>query len=565
MQLILKTLEKYNRSMYVYYPEGEPRSELKRCSITVLREDADEASVRWLLNESGFAELAEKNQIILAFPNPVEFGWNYALDERRPSDLDLLPEMQESLSVCRELEPAVRTAGLASVEAMLNSWHPMNDTKYLIGIGSGASMALTMAACRPQFIAAVASLGGTLCEQALKQAVQAPIPLYMANDTIDQASLTYFSRVNDVRICDGNESFCSYNQFQKVITVEDQNSLTRELLNDVWDRLFRITRRTNTGEYGDVEPRTDLAVSNIKVFRNDSRLKDQNSMAHTWFTHVPPKVKMHQQNRVPLMMFFHGASDNPSEAAEMSKFHELGQREGFITVYPWSSNKATWNVAMDEAGCDDVAFAIALIKYLTANYPVDPQRIYLSGFSNGAAMAQVVALTHPELIAAICPIDANWPGERIGPSVVDYGAIKPLALAMKKKQSYDFRVPVWYTYGNAEPSYPVYNGCSQQHQYDFWKRYNNITVKPTPGRENPHPCGCGVPGDISELRKPSKRHPHHEYDVQRFFTNDEEPKNYYNYVVMRDKGHDIAEMDPCLGWEYVRQFRRNPDSSVGTF
>ena len=67
---------------------------------------------------------------------------------------------------------------------------------------------------------------------------------------------------------------------------------------------------------------------------------------------------------------------------------------------------------MNDNEPDDVAYSAALIKYMVANYPVDPSRIYLSGFSNGSSQAMVTAMVYPELIAAICPIDGNWPGER---------------------------------------------------------------------------------------------------------------------------------------------------------
>jgi hypothetical protein len=133
---------------------------------------------------------------------------------------------------------------------------------------------------------------------------------------------------------------------------------------------------------------------------------------------------------------------------------------------------------------------------------------------------------------------------------------------MEKKKSFDYRMPIWYIYGSREPSYPVFRGCSQQNQYDFWKKYNNIEVLPTPERENPHPCGCGVPGQKQEHLVPSKRHPQHAYNVQRFYSRDKEPVNYYNYVAMLGKGHDVAEMDPALGWAYVKQFCRLPDGNV---
>jgi pimeloyl-ACP methyl ester carboxylesterase len=256
------------------------------------------------------------------------------------------------------------------------------------------------------------------------------------------------------------------------------------------------------------------------------------------------------------MVFFHGGSDNPAEAAEMSKFHEVGEAEGFITIYPWGSNRCSWNSDMEADREDDVAFIAALIKYASGEYPVDPGRVYLSGFSNGAAMAQTVALAHPELVAAICPIDSNWPGDRFHESAVDWRDVYPYANGMRVKARRDWRIPVWYTYGSREPAYPVYDGSTQQHQYDFWKLYNNIEIRATPSRDRPDPCGCGVSGDVSETIAPSKAHPRHEYDVQRFFSRDNPSLNLYNFVAMRDKGHDVAPMDAYLGWAYVSQFRR---------
>ena len=571
MKLIHKTLESCNRSMFIYYPEGKSRTPFKRCTITVLRENSDEASVRDLLDNMGMAKLAEENDLILAFPNPTESGWNYSLDKSGEDDLGALLEMQDSLAAEREIEPENTHRGMPpTIAEMLDTWHPMNDAKYLIGIGTGASMTLTMAACHPQFIAAVLAVGGVLSENVLKHAISAPVATYLCND--DETAFEYFIKTNDATEKSANEYSCPYNPVQKVIKDATVRKLDGELVNMVWDNVFRLTRRTYTGDYGDLEPRLDMDDAGFEIFEEDTRLGDQGGMPHTWFTYVPTSVKMNSDKKVPLMIFYHGGSDNPQEAADMSKFHELGEKEGFITVYPWGTNRASWSVMAEDdiwnplkgsVDYDDVAFSMALIDYMIKNYPVDGQRVYLSGFSNGAGIAQVVAMLHPEKIAAICQIDSNWPGNRDKPTEISYKDVKPMRLAMEKKKSYDYRMPVWYTYGTREPSYPVYEYSSQQHQYDFWKRYNNITVKPTPGKDNPHPCGCGVPGDIVEYLKPSKRHPHHNYDVHRFFTNDEEPKNYYNYVMMRDKSHDVAQMDPYLGWEYVKQFKRNPDGSVG--
>lgn len=422
-------------------------------------------------------------------------------------------------------------------------------------------MAYSFAACAPEHIAAVWGIGGELVEEAHNRALQVAMPAYL--EDAGPEAICYFKSVNAVDSTPGNDGF--FRNLINPLQCVKINSGKEDLryIEVIWEDLFSKVRKTNTGEYGECESRMNLDEIGFEIYLDDERLGD--GLPHSWFTHVPQGVKRDCITKVPLMIFMHGGSDNPEEAAEMSKFHEIGEREGFITVYPWASNKAAWNMQLlDIQGenKDDVLYLLSLIKYMSDNYPVDEQRIYLSGFSNGAGMAQTVAMLYPEKIAAICHIDSNWPGERLGPAEFDPEAEKPFSIALTKQKTFPYRMPVWYTYGTREPSYPVYNKCSQQHQYDFWKRYNNIKIKSTTEKGEENPSGCGVLGDVTEIVKPCIIHPNHQYDIQRFYSEDEGNENLYNFVLMREKGHEVARMDPELGWNYVKQFSRKPNGSV---
>ena len=556
MGLLYKTLESCSRAMYLYFPPIPKHSPYKRCSVTVLLDEADEEKIEGILKKSGLDKLAQEKQLVLSFPEPGTDGWDY------DKDLDIIDQMQGAMTLEREFEPVQTYFGIPTWETMMDSWHLMNDTRYLIGIGKkGAAMALSMAACKPQNVAAVLAIGGELSQKSLEKAVYAPVPIWLCDTNEDTVS--YFVRANETHKLHESRWECPFNQLQ-CVEIHPEADMCPVFLEKVWKELFRKVRRTNTGRYGNVMHRTDIAKYNGEYFIENTELGDQDGMPHTWLTFVPDSVKsMPEGTKVPLMLFFHGGSDNPEEAAEMAGFHEIGEREGFITVYPWGSNRCSWNIFMNDKELDDAAYSAALIKYMIANYPVDPSRIYLSGFSNGSSQAMVTAMVYPELIAAICPIDGNWPGERVGPSEVDYADIRPMALAMSKKEKYDYRMPVWYTYGTREPSYPVFRGSTQQHQYDFWKQYNHIPVKKTPEKGNLVTGGVGVPGDEIEIRYSSGRFAEHWYSVNRFYSNDPDPINLYNYIMMHDKGHEIAEMDPYFGWEYVKHFRRKKDGSLG--
>ena len=175
-------------------------------------------------------------------------------------------------------------------------------------------------------------------------------------------------------------------------------------------------------------------------------------------------------------------------------------------------------------------------------------------------MAQTVAMIYPELVAALGHIDSNWPGVRYGRVEVDYQTVEPMRIALEKQQERQIDMPVWYTYGTREASSPVCRGCSQQHQYDFWKQFNRIEVKLTRELEDPLLPEHGVDGDTSETLYPDIQHPDHYYTVQHFFN--AEGRNYYNFALMHHKGHEVAPKDAQLSWNYMKQFRREKDGTV---
>lgn len=555
MKLYLKTFEKDGTQMYLWYPGEKNRTPFKRRSMTILMDACTEANVEALMDAWDLETLAMEKQMILCFPIPPSGGWAVAPFEACRHVFDTC---QMGMGKPDD-KPLPRNAfGIPTTEAMLATWHPMNDTKYVVGIGGGASFALTLGACAPANVAAILTEGG---KPLLPERANSPVPICLIKG--DPDTVAYFRQVNGMDVTEESAGFtvthAAHNPWQMTMLPVRKDRIDAGLLRSVCEHLFLPVRRTNTCPNGDVEPSMNMDAVGFEYFLDDFRLGD--GKKHTWFTHVPATVEM-PESGWPLVMFYHGGSDNPAEAAEMSKLHELGDREGFITVYPWGSDRCGWNSAMDPSQADDADYCNRLIDYMIEHYPVDRERVYVTGFSNGAAMAQTVALLHPEKIAAIFHIDSNWPGKYGGYMAVTEADITPFRLGFERKRKYDYLMPVWYTYGSREISFPVYRESTQQNQYDLWKKYNHIPVIPTPERGEDNPTGCGVEGETSEIIRPTDRHREHWYHVQRFYTADEAHLNLYNFVIMHDKGHDIAEKDAELGWQYVRQFRRKADGSL---
>ena len=128
---------------------------------------------------------------------------------------------------------------------------------------------------------------------------------------------------------------------------------------------------------------------------------------------------------VPLVLMLHGGGGNAAIAENMSGLTAKARQEGFIVAYPEGSGRfagklLTWNAghccgyAM-KRNIDDVAFISALIERLIADYPVDPQRIYVTGMSNGGLMSHRLGIELSDKLAAIAPVVATLFGDEPQP------------------------------------------------------------------------------------------------------------------------------------------------------
>lgn len=123
---------------------------------------------------------------------------------------------------------------------------------------------------------------------------------------------------------------------------------------------------------------------------------------------------------LPLVIALHGRGGNGETMIIITRkgFNRLADRDGFLVVYP-DGIELNWNDGrLDEAAndrahrenIDDVGFVSALIDFMITDYNADPQRIYVTGISNGAIMAYRLACELAHKITAIAPVDGNIPG-----------------------------------------------------------------------------------------------------------------------------------------------------------
>ncbi len=185
-----------------------------------------------------------------------------------------------------------------------------------------------------------------------------------------------------------------------------------------------------------------------------------------------------------LVVFLHGKGATADWADDETGWSRLAEREGFALALPQAlppdpakppkflSNPPQWQ---DAAGTEDLDFLTNVID-AAIRTGADPQRVFVSGFSNGAAMAFRLAAERADRVAAVAPVAGHC-------TLPDPRPARP--------------IPTLYVTGSADPIIPLRGGDVRnpwQHRYvrrppvadtlEKWARA--IGCDPVP-REDPSP------------------------------------------------------------------------------
>jgi len=111
---------------------------------------------------------------------------------------------------------------------------------------------------------------------------------------------------------------------------------------------------------------------------------------------------------VALVLNLHGAGMTSGEQAALTDYNAVADQYGFVVAYPdgidlsWADGRGA--SVPDQQGIDDVGFLAALIDRLSAEYGIVPGRVFVTGMSAGAFMANRLACERADLISAIAPV-----------------------------------------------------------------------------------------------------------------------------------------------------------------
>jgi polyhydroxybutyrate depolymerase len=190
-------------------------------------------------------------------------------------------------------------------------------------------------------------------------------------------------------------------------------------------------------------PSLDADIANSQLMQGLSqRSLKVGDRERTYFIHSPSPGR----RAMPVVIALHGGNGTAPRRARQMGFNEIGDREGFIAVYPqgvnygWNDGRGTPEMLRRQENADDVAFFRALLGELRRLPEVDPQRIYIVGGSNGGMMTHRLACEIPEMFAGAVAMVASLP--------------EPLRETCQPQVS----VPILMMNGTADPLVPYGGG-----------------------------------------------------------------------------------------------------------
>ena len=135
--------------------------------------------------------------------------------------------------------------------------------------------------------------------------------------------------------------------------------------------------------------------------------KDRPYLVHVPKSYDPAKSYM-------LLMHLHGGVSRPQalthDQLQQTRFYwgQHAEKHGFFHLIPAGQGGAEW---WSRVGSHNV---LAQIDRLRCAYNIDPNRVFSTGFSDGASGSYYLALTHPTRFAGFIPLNGHVAVARVG-------------------------------------------------------------------------------------------------------------------------------------------------------
>jgi poly(3-hydroxybutyrate) depolymerase len=462
--------------------------------------------------------------------------------------------------------------------------------EYMTGSGVGGRIAQEFAVSHPGRFAAVATLNGAPFRatyvhgdepsQAYLQYMrpgkeappqwkqlkkEVPVAVWMFNSgaatpaQIREAN--YWKQVDRVALAPANRAIDGFqtavysdpaNNSQQVrittlpASAKYDEAMTSAIFNDFFVHVGRWTSSPN----GDLGSALSEAEVN-KMF--DVETVNIEGVSYKYYLKLPSSYR--KGKALPLVLSAHGANFPAWMYLSQIKMHEVGEKEGFITVY-LNADHQHWDFTQPNSR--SAKFIQQVVDEVISKYGADRSRVYMQGFSFGSGMTLMMGLAHPQMFAAVSPNNG----------IGDFSKDVMSWLADLKAKS-DIRMPTFIVYGDvdsgASTDASIPAGDVLQHAIDYQKVYNHIATKDRiETYDSPHtaPYDVLIPGARLVRAGVDKRYPEGRFKIYTYMSADPKPLNLFDFVWVTDLSHGGDFREAQLEWDYFKKWRRNPDGSL---
>ncbi len=395
---------------------------------------------------TGFDMVAEDQGFIVVYPDSVGLGWDDGRSAYQTT-----------------IEPADDVGFImALVDELTATYNVIPNQVYMTGFANGGSMAYRLACQYPEQFGRVVVVGATVWEyhQDVCPQTSAPVSILMmvGEEDVYYPPIGRNLETSDLRILSVSESLafwldrngCEYDAevlvdeagLQAFDACQGDSSVAFHSLRIVghnWPRVGDYALNQFEFDASQVAAQFFLeGAESLEDVTAPSGFDLWSGMARSYSVYVPPSYDASQP--MPLVMALHGRPHNGYGVAYLLDMNRVARDEGFIVVYPDGIEQG-WNYVSGFEGyapndVDDVAFLSRLADDLALDLNIDPERLYVIGFSNGGFMTQRMACDAADQFAAFGVVGAT-----IFPGFAELCA--------------DTRpVPIMFIHGTRDPSVP---------------------------------------------------------------------------------------------------------------
>jgi poly(3-hydroxybutyrate) depolymerase len=157
-------------------------------------------------------------------------------------------------------------------------------------------------------------------------------------------------------------------------------------------------------------PPTAPSASSDRPAAGDHRLTlKHNGLDRTYLLHAPPGYDPNRPSALVIALHFYpGTGDSIQELAGLDA---KADKDNVLVAYP-DGQGGGFNALICCGNADDVGFLNALTDHLVQTWHADPNRVFLTGISNGGDMSFRLAVEGAGRYAAIGVVSGGYSGSR---------------------------------------------------------------------------------------------------------------------------------------------------------